>query len=116
VHPDMLILGKALSGGTYPVSAVLASDDVMLTIKPGEHGSTFGGNPLASAVTIAALKVIQDEGLIDNALKLGEIFRERMNALQQKSKYITKVRGKGLLNAIVIKPTDDGRTAWNVCV
>jgi ornithine--oxo-acid transaminase len=116
VKPDMLILGKALSGGTYPVSAVLTRDEIMLTIKPGEHGSTFGGNPIAAAVTIASLKVIQEEGLIENAARMGELFRKRMNALKDKSSHVTLVRGKGLLNAIIIKPTNDGRTAWDVCV
>ena len=116
VKPDMLILGKALSGGTYPVSAVLTNDEIMLTIKPGEHGSTFGGNPMAAAVAIASLQVIKDEGLIGNAARMGEIFRNRMNALKAKSDHITLVRGKGLLNAIIIKPTNDGRTAWDVCV
>lgn len=116
VKPDMLILGKALSGGTYPVSAVLTRDEIMLTIKPGEHGSTFGGNPIAAAVAIASLQVIKDEHLIENAARLGEIFRNRMNAVKTKSSHITLVRGKGLLNAIVIKPTTDGRTAWDVCM
>jgi ornithine--oxo-acid transaminase len=116
VKPDMLILGKALSGGTYPVSAVLTNDEIMLTIKPGEHGSTFGGNPMAAAVAIASLQVIKDEGLIENAARMGEIFRQRMNALKAKSSHVTLVRGKGLLNAIIIKPTNDGRTAWDVCV
>lgn len=116
VHPDLLILGKALSGGAYPVSAVLSSDEIMLTLKPGEHGSTFGGNPLAAAVTVAALEVIRDEKLIENAFRLGEVFRSRMEALQQKSAHVIKVRGKGLLNAIVIQPTNDGRTAWDVCL
>lgn len=116
VKPDMLILGKALSGGTYPVSAVLTRDEIMLTIKPGEHGSTFGGNPVAAAVMIASLEVIKEEKLTENAARLGEIFRERMNALKAKTSHVTLVRGKGLLNAIVIKPTNDGRTAWDVCV
>lgn len=117
VHPDLLILGKALSGGTYPVSAVLTNDEIMLTIKPGEHGSTFGGNPIASAVLIASLEVIRDEKLAENAERLGKIFRERMEAVQKKRpELISLVRGKGLLNAIVIKPTNDGRTAWDVCV
>jgi len=116
VKPDMLILGKALSGGTYPVSAVLTNDEIMLTIKPGEHGSTFGGNPIAAVVAVAALKVIRDEKLIENAAKMGTIFRARMNALKEKSQHVTLVRGKGLLNAIIIKPTNDGRTAWDVCV
>ena len=116
VHADILILGKALSGGTYPVSAVLAKDEIMLTIKPGEHGSTFGGNPLACAVTIESLKVIKEEKLTENAARLGEIFRAKMNKLKEKTKHIVTVRGKGLLNAIVIKPTNDGRTAWDVCL
>ncbi|HSY61902.1 MAG TPA: ornithine--oxo-acid transaminase [Cytophaga sp.] len=116
VHPDMLILGKALSGGTYPVSCVLTSDEIMLTIKPGEHGSTFGGNPLACAVLTESLAVLMDEGLIDNAAAMGELFRDRMNALKDKCDHVTLVRGKGLLNAIIIKPTVDGRTAWDVCV
>lgn len=116
VHPDMLILGKALSGGTYPVSCVLTSDEIMLTIKPGEHGSTYGGNPMACAVMIESLLVIIEEDLINNAARLGEIFRLRMNELKEKSSLITTVRGKGLLNAVVIKPTKDGKTAWDVCV
>jgi ornithine--oxo-acid transaminase len=117
VQPDVLVLGKALSGGVTPVSAVLANDEIMLTIKPGEHGSTFGGNPLACAVTVAALEVVRDEKLADNAQRLGEIFRERMKTLQARvPKIVTDVRGKGLLNAIVIQPTADGRTAWDVCV
>lgn len=116
VRPDLLILGKALSGGMYPVSAVLADDDIMLVLKPGEHGSTFGGNPIAAAVAIAALEIIKEENLIENARLMGEIFRNRMQQLQEKSHHVTLVRGKGLLNAIVIKPTNDGRTAWDVCV
>jgi ornithine--oxo-acid transaminase len=116
VHPDLLILGKALSGGTYPVSAVLTNDEVMLTIKPGEHGSTFGGNPIAAAVAVAAMEVIRDEHLAERAEKLGKIFRARMNALKDKCPFITTVRGKGLLNAIVITPLADGRTAWDLCV
>ncbi len=116
VKPDMLILGKALSGGTYPVSAVLCRDEIMLTIKPGEHGSTYGGNPIAAAVAVASLEVIKEEGLIENAAQMGEIFRSRMNGMKAKSAYVTLVRGKGLLNAIVIKPTNDGRTAWDLCV
>ncbi|TAH27154.1 MAG: ornithine--oxo-acid transaminase [Cytophagales bacterium] len=116
VKADILILGKALSGGMYPVSAVLADDEVMLVIKPGEHGSTFGGNPIAANITMTALKIIKEEKLIENAAKMGEIFRNRMNDLQKKSSIVTLVRGKGLLNAIVIKPTEDGRTAWDVCV
>jgi ornithine--oxo-acid transaminase len=116
VKPDLLILGKALSGGMYPVSAVLANDEVMLVIKPGEHGSTFGGNPIAAAVAMAALEIIKNENLIENAARLGELFRARMRALQAKSNIITIVRGKGLLNAIVIKPNHEGKTAWDVCV
>jgi ornithine--oxo-acid transaminase len=116
VHPDMLILGKALSGGTYPVSVVLTKDEIMLTIKPGEHGSTFGGNPLACAVAIASLKVIKEEKLTENAARQGEYFRKRLNELKAKTEHIITVRGKGLLNAIVIKETKDGRTAWDVCL
>lgn len=117
VRPDILILGKALSGGVLPVSAVLADDAVMLHLQPGQHGSTFGGNPLACAVTIAALEVIREEDLAAKARQLGEVFRHRMQALQQKHPgRITGVRGKGLLNALVIRPTDDGRTAWEVCL
>ncbi|MDO1447234.1 ornithine--oxo-acid transaminase [Rhodocytophaga aerolata] len=116
VQPDMLILGKALSGGVYPVSAVLASDDIMLTIGPGEHGSTFGGNPLACAVTMAALEVIQEEGLIENAARMGELFRNRMRAIQAKTAKVTAVRGKGLLNAIDIDEKIDGRSAWDICL
>ncbi len=113
VRPDILILGKALSGGVYPVSAVLADDDIMLTIKPGEHGSTFGGNPLAARVAIAALEVVKEENLAERAEKLGKIFREAMEKID--SDMIETVRGKGLLNAVVIKPKD-GKTAWDVCV
>lgn len=113
VRPDILILGKALSGGTLPVSAVLADDDIMLTIKPGEHGSTFGGNPLACVVAMAALKVLQDENLAEKAFKLGQIFRNELGKIQ--SDRIDLVRGKGLLNAIVIKPTH-GKSAWDVCL
>jgi ornithine--oxo-acid transaminase len=113
VRPDVLILGKAISGGVYPISAVLADDDIMLTIKPGEHGSTFGGNPVAAKVGIAALDVIKDENLAENAERLGKIFREEFRSIQ--SEMITTVRGKGLLNAVVIKPKE-GKTAWDVCV
>ncbi len=117
VHADVLILGKALSGGVLPVSAVLADDHVMLTIKPGQHGSTFGGNPLACAVTTAALAVLKDEKLAENAARLGEIFRARMRAVMaRRPDLITTVRGKGLLNAVIIRETEDGRTAWDVCV
>ncbi len=113
VRPDILILGKALSGGVLPVSAVLADDKIMLTIKPGEHGSTFGGNPLACKVAIAALGVIKDEKLAENAGRLGKIFREEIGKIR--SDMIEKVRGKGLLNAIVIRPKN-GKTAWDVCL
>ncbi len=113
VRPDILILGKALSGGVYPVSAVLADDEIMLTIKPGEHGSTFGGNPIAARVGIAALEVIKNEKLADNAARLGEIFRSEMKAIQ--SDMIELVRGKGLLNAVVVRPKG-GKTAWDVCL
>jgi ornithine--oxo-acid transaminase len=116
VRPDLLILGKALSGGTIPVSCVLADDYIMLLIKPGEHGSTFGGNPLAAAVCIASLQVVKDENLAANAEKLGVVFRDRMNAVMKKSKLITLVRGKGLLNAIVINDTPESETAWNLCL
>lgn len=116
VKPDILILGKALSGGVMPISAALARDEIMLSIKPGEHGSTFGGNPLACKVAIASLQVLVDEKLADNADRLGKIFRDEMNKLMQKTDVITKVRGKGLLNAIVIKTTESGKTAWDVCL
>jgi ornithine--oxo-acid transaminase len=113
VHPDILILGKALSGGAMPVSAVLASDEIMLTIKPGEHGSTFGGNPLAARVAIAALEVVKDENLADKAEYLGKIFREELSNV--KSEMIELVRGKGLLNAVVVRPKN-GVEAWDICV
>jgi ornithine--oxo-acid transaminase len=116
VRPDLLILGKALSGGVLPISAVLADDEVMLVIKPGEHGSTFGGNPLAAAVCMEALQVLKDEHLAENANKLGIIFRQRMEALIIKTKLVTLVRGKGLLNAIVINDSPQSKTAWNICV
>jgi ornithine--oxo-acid transaminase len=117
VRGDILILGKALSGGVLPVSAVLADDVVMLTIQPGQHGSTFGGNPLACAVMQAALDVLQEENLAENAFRLGEIFREEMRKVQAKRPELVElVRGRGLLNAVVIQPTPDGRTAWDVCV
>jgi ornithine--oxo-acid transaminase len=116
VRPDMLILGKALSGGVFPVSVVLADDEIMLVIKPGEHGSTFGGNPLASAIVIEALQVIQDEQLAYNAERMGIVFRERMNAIREKTDIITLVRGKGLLNAIVINDSPQSETAWNLCL
>lgn len=113
VHPDILILGKAISGGTMPVSAVLANDEIMLTIKPGEHGSTFGGNPIAARVAVAALTVIKEEKLTENAEKMGKIFRDEMKAI--KSDMIELVRGKGLLNAVVIR-NKPGKTAWDVCL
>lgn len=116
VKPDLLILGKALSGGTMPVSLVLANDDIMLVIKPGEHGSTFGGNPLAAAVTMEALQVVKDEKLAENAERLGIVFRDRMNTLIKKTKLISLVRGKGLLNAIIINDTPESETAWNLCM
>jgi ornithine--oxo-acid transaminase len=116
VKPDILILGKALSGGVFPVSAVLSNDEIMLTIKPGEHGSTFGGNPLACKVAMAALDVIRDEELAENANRLGVIFRERMTELAKKSDLVNLVRGKGLLNAILINDSETSKTAWNICV
>ncbi|MEO1652228.1 MAG: ornithine--oxo-acid transaminase [Bacteroidota bacterium] len=115
-QPDILILGKALSGGFLPVSAVLARNEIMLTLKPGEHGSTYGGNPLACAVARTALEVVKDEKLADNAYKLGEIFRDRMNQMIGKTDKVLQVRGKGLLNAIVINDTPDSETAWNICL
>jgi len=116
VKPDVLILGKALSGGVLPISAVLANDEIMLTILPGQHGSTFGGNPLAARVAVAALEVLKEENLAANAEKLGEYFRNEMQKLVDDIDILTLVRGKGLLNAIVIKPTSTGKTAWDVCV
>lgn len=116
VKPDLLILGKALSGGTMPVSVVLAYDNIMLVIKPGEHGSTFGGNPLAAAVTMEALQVVKDEKLAENAERLGKVFRDRMSVLIKKTNLITLVRGKGLLNAIIINDTPESETAWNLCM
>jgi len=113
VRPDILVLGKALSGGMYPVSCVLADDEIMLTIKPGEHGSTYGGNPIAGKVAMTALDVIQQENLVENANKMGEIFRSAMKSI--KSEMIEAVRGKGLLNAVAIKPTKD-KTACDVCL
>jgi ornithine--oxo-acid transaminase len=113
VRPDILILGKAVSGGVYPVSCVLANDEIMLTIKPGEHGSTYGGNPIAARVAMAAINVILDENLVENSNRMGEIFRREMKAVD--SKMIEIVRGKGLLNAIAVKP-NNGKTAWDVCL
>jgi len=114
--PDMLILGKALSGGVYPVSAVLADNEIMEVIKPGQHGSTFGGNPLASHVAIAALEVVKNEYLAHNTRRLGEIFRNQMNKLVQETDLFVKVRGRGLLNAVVINDSPESKTAWNFCV
>lgn len=116
VQPDILILGKALSGGMYPVSAVFANDAIMNVIRPGQHGSTFGGNPLACAIAIAALDVIAEEKLAENAEKLGKIFRSEMERLIAETDLISKVRGKGLLNAILINDTPESKTAWNLCL
>lgn len=116
VQPDILILGKALSGGMYPVSAVLANDEIMNVIKPGQHGSTFGGNPIACAVAVAALDVVEEEKLSERAEDLGQLFRSEIEKLIQKTDLITKVRGKGLLNAILINDTPDSKTAWNLCL
>lgn len=116
VTPDILILGKALSGGAYPVSGVLANNDIMNVIKPGNHGSTFGGNPIAAAVAIAALEVVRDEKLADNAERLGKIFRKELNTFAQENDLVTLVRGKGLLNAVLINDTEDSDTAWNICL
>ena len=114
--PDILILGKALSGGAYPVSAVLADDHIMEVIKPGQHGSTFGGNPIAAKVAVAALEVVSEENLIQNARRLGNLFRQEMNRIIEKTDLVVKVRGKGLLNAIIINDTPESETAWNLCV
>ena len=116
VKPDILILGKALSGGAYPVSAVLANDHIMMVIKPGQHGSTFGGNPVAGKVAIAALQVVTEEKLAENAERLGQIFREEVGKLVEKYNILNLVRGKGLLNAVVINDTEDSSTAWDICV
>ncbi|MDQ6470691.1 ornithine--oxo-acid transaminase [Flavobacterium sp. LHD-80] len=116
VQPDILILGKAISGGVYPVSAVLANNEIMNVIKPGQHGSTFGGNPVAAAVAIAALEVIKDEKLAENAERLGIILREGLNKIAEKNNLITLVRGKGLLNAIVINTNEDSDLAWEICL
>ncbi len=115
-RPDILILGKALSGGAYPVSAVLADDPVMNVIKPGQHGSTFGGNPVAGAVAMAALDVVKDEKLAQNARVLGELFRKKLNEYIQGSSIVNLVRGRGLLNAIVINDSEDSSTAWDICM
>lgn len=116
VQPDILILGKALSGGAYPVSAVLANNEIMNVIKPGQHGSTFGGNPIAAAVAIAALEVVTEEKLAENADYLGTIFREKLDEYIKTSTIATLVRGKGLLNAVVINDTEESDTAWNICL
>lgn len=116
VKPDILVLGKALSGGAYPVSAVLANDEIMEVIRPGNHGSTFGGNPIAAAVAMAALGVIKDERLAENAKELGELFRSRLNEFIPNCSLVTSVRGKGLLNAILINDTEDSSTAWDICM
>tara|TARA_B100000767_G_scaffold226409_1_gene216046 strand:+ start:1169 stop:2410 length:1242 start_codon:yes stop_codon:yes gene_type:complete len=116
VKPDILILGKALSGGVFPVSAALADDEIMMTIKPGEHGSTFGGNPLGCKVAMAALKVAVDENLAANAEKLGSLFRKELSSFASKNNLLKSVRGKGLLNAILINDTEDSSTAWDICL
>ncbi|TVZ59886.1 ornithine--oxo-acid transaminase [Flavobacteriaceae bacterium MAR_2010_105] len=116
VKPDVLILGKALSGGVYPVSAVLANDNIMKVITPGNHGSTFGGNPVAAAVAIAALTVVKDENLAENANRLGKLFRNELRTYIETSKIARLVRGKGLLNAIVINDDENSETAWNICL
>ncbi|MCO6498771.1 MAG: ornithine--oxo-acid transaminase [Vicingus serpentipes] len=116
VKPDVLILGKAISGGAYPVSAVLADNAIMEVIKPGEHGSTYGGNPIAAKVAIAALEVVKDEKLAENAAKLGELFRAEMSQLIQETNLVKLVRGKGLLNAIIINDTEESSTAWDICI
>lgn len=116
IKPDVLVLGKALSGGMYPVSAVLANDEVMNVIKPGQHGSTFGGNPLAAAVAMTALDIVEEEKLAENAERLGKLFRRELNKYIATSNICTLVRGKGLLNAILINDTEDSETAWNICL
>jgi len=116
VKPDMVTLGKAISGGVYPVSAVLAKNEVMDVIKPGQHGSTFGGNPVAAAVAIASLEVVRDEKLAENSDKLGNLFRRELNNYIRNSKVVDRVRGKGLMNAIIINDTEDSSTAWDICV
>lgn len=116
VRPDVLILGKALSGGVFPVSAVLANDDVMLVIKPGQHGSTFGGNPIAAKVAIAALEVVEEEKLAENASRMGKLFRDEMERIIRGTDLLLKIRGKGLLNAIIVNDTEESETAWNLCV
>ena len=115
-RPDVLILGKALSGGVLPVSAVLADDEIMMCIKPGEHGSTYGGNPLACAVAKTALKIVKDENLEENAMLMGNYFRKKMNDLAKESDLVNLIRGKGLLNALVINDSEDSSTAWDICL
>ena len=115
-RPDVLILGKALSGGVLPVSAVLADDEIMMCIKPGEHGSTYGGNPLACAVAKTALKVVKDENLEENAMLMGNYFRKKMNDLAKESDLVNLIRGKGLLNALVINDSEDSSTGWDICL
>ena len=115
-RPDVLILGKALSGGVLPVSAVLADDEIMMCIKPGEHGSTYGGNPLACAVAKTALKIVKDENLEENAMLMGNYFRKKMNDLAKESDLVNLIRGKGLLNALVIHDSEDSSTAWDICL
>ena len=115
-RPDILILGKAISGGTYPVSAVLCDNNIMDVIKPGQHGSTFGGNPMACSVAMEALEVIRDEKLTQNARRLGELFRSEMHSYIENSSIVSKVRGRGLLNAIVINDSDKSNTAWDICL
>ena len=116
VRPDILILGKALSGGVFPVSAVLCDNEIMMCIKPGEHGSTFGGNPLACKVAIAALEVVIKENLSDNAHKLGKLFREKLRSFAVNNSLISEIRGKGLLNAMVINDSPESSTAWDICI
>lgn len=116
VRPDIVVLGKALSGGAYPVSAILADDEIMEVIKPGQHGSTFGGNPLAARVAIAAIEVVENENLQENAEKMGQLFRKEMNRIIKDSDLVVSVRGKGLLNAIIINDSPDSSTAWDICV
>jgi ornithine--oxo-acid transaminase len=116
VRPDVLVLGKALSGGVYPISAVLADDEIMLAIKPGQHGSTFGGNPVAAAVAVSALEVVRKEKLAENAFKMGEIFRESLREALQENSLVKNIRGKGLLNAMVINDSPQGDTAWKICL
>ena len=116
VRPDILILAKALSGGTYPISAVLCDSEIMEVIQPGQHGSTFGGNPFAASIAKKALEIIIEENLSQNARNLGEIFRAKMNKFIETSNMVTSVRGKGLLNAIVINDTPESETAWNICL